>query len=61
MEPTLANGQPAVRAYLFGDPMGIAVLDCRTDGIAVFAGVGREVAARASAMVSASVLVRRMV
>jgi RNA polymerase sigma-70 factor (ECF subfamily) len=34
MEPTLANGQPAVRAYLFGDPMGIAVLDCRTDGIA---------------------------
>jgi RNA polymerase sigma-70 factor (ECF subfamily) len=34
MEPTLANGQPAVRAYLSGDPMGIAVLDCRTDGIA---------------------------
>jgi RNA polymerase sigma-70 factor (ECF subfamily) len=34
MEPTVANGQPAVRAYWFGEPMGIAVLDCRADGLA---------------------------
>lgn len=34
MEPTLANGQPAARAYLRGEPLGIAVLDCRADGIA---------------------------
>jgi hypothetical protein len=34
MERTVANGQPAVRAYWLGKPLGIAVLDCRVDGIA---------------------------
>ena len=34
MEPTVANGQPAVRAHHLGEPMGIAVLDCRADGVA---------------------------
>jgi RNA polymerase sigma-70 factor (ECF subfamily) len=34
MERTLANGQPAVAAYLHGEPFGVAVLDVRRDGIA---------------------------
>jgi RNA polymerase sigma-70 factor (ECF subfamily) len=34
MVPTVANGQPAVAAYLHGQPFGIAVLDVRRDGIA---------------------------
>jgi RNA polymerase sigma-70 factor (TIGR02960 family) len=34
MEPTVANGQPAARVWLRGEPLGIAVLDCREDGIA---------------------------
>ena len=34
MERTVANGQPAVMAYLHGEPFGIAVLDTRHDGIA---------------------------
>jgi DNA-directed RNA polymerase specialized sigma24 family protein len=34
MTRTMANGQPAVAAYLLGEPLGIAVLDVRRDGIA---------------------------
>ena len=34
MERTVANGQPAVAAYLRGQPFGIAVLDARRDRIA---------------------------
>ena len=34
MDPTMANGQPAVAAYLNGGPYGLAVLDIRRDGIA---------------------------
>ncbi|WP_250009808.1 RNA polymerase subunit sigma-70 [Actinoplanes sp. M2I2] len=34
MEPVVANGQPAARAHLKGEPLGVAVLDCRVDGIA---------------------------
>jgi RNA polymerase sigma-70 factor (ECF subfamily) len=34
MDRTLANGQPAVKAYLRGRPFGVAVLDARRDGIA---------------------------
>jgi RNA polymerase sigma-70 factor (ECF subfamily) len=34
MERTVANGQPAVAAYLQGERFGIAVLDVRRDGIA---------------------------
>lgn len=34
MVPTIANGQPAVTAYLHGLPFGIAVLDARGDGLA---------------------------
>jgi RNA polymerase sigma-70 factor (TIGR02960 family) len=34
MEPALANGQPAARAHHLGSPWGVAVLDCRADGIA---------------------------
>ncbi|MBM2614800.1 sigma-70 family RNA polymerase sigma factor [Actinoplanes sp. LDG1-06] len=34
MEPVVANGQPAARVHQWGEPMGVAVLDCRTDGIA---------------------------
>jgi RNA polymerase sigma-70 factor, ECF subfamily len=34
MYRTLANGQPAVAAYMHGQPFGIAVLDVRGDGIA---------------------------
>jgi RNA polymerase sigma-70 factor, ECF subfamily len=34
MDRTVANGQPAVAAYLDGEPFGIAVLDVRRDGIA---------------------------
>ncbi|GAA0264613.1 sigma-70 family RNA polymerase sigma factor [Cryptosporangium japonicum] len=34
MEPTIANNQPAARAFRFGEPLGVAVLDCRLDGIA---------------------------
>ncbi len=34
MEPTVANGQPAVRVDLRDQPMGVAVLDVRRDGIA---------------------------
>jgi hypothetical protein len=40
MERTLANGQPAVAAYLHGQPFGIAVLDVRQDGIAGIAVFG---------------------
>jgi hypothetical protein len=39
MDRTVANGQPAVTAYLRGQPLGVAVLDIRRDaiaGIAVF-------------------------
>ena len=41
MDRTVANGQPAVAAYLRGQPFGIAVLDVRRDGaagITVFGG-----------------------
>jgi len=34
MDRTIANGQPAVAAYLRGQPLGVAVLDTRRDGIA---------------------------
>jgi RNA polymerase sigma-70 factor (ECF subfamily) len=34
MEPTIANGRPAVAAHLQGQPFGVAVLDTRRDGIA---------------------------
>jgi RNA polymerase sigma-70 factor, ECF subfamily len=34
MDRTVANGQPAVAAYLLGQPFGVAVLDIRRDGIA---------------------------
>jgi RNA polymerase sigma-70 factor (ECF subfamily) len=34
MVRTVANGQPAVAAYLRGEPFGVAVLDVRRDGIA---------------------------
>jgi RNA polymerase sigma-70 factor (TIGR02960 family) len=34
MDRIVANGQPAVAAYLQGQPFGIAVLDARRDGIA---------------------------
>ncbi|MFI5960253.1 RNA polymerase subunit sigma-70 [Cryptosporangium sp. NPDC051539] len=34
MEPVVANGQPAARVWLHGEPMGLAVLDSRADGIA---------------------------
>jgi hypothetical protein len=34
MDRTIANGQPAVAAYLQGRPFGAAVLDVRRDGIA---------------------------
>ena len=34
MDRTVANGQPAVCAYLHGQPLGVAVLDVRRDGIA---------------------------
>ena len=34
MDRTVANGQPAVAAYLHGQPFGVAVLDVRRDGIA---------------------------
>jgi hypothetical protein len=34
MEPTVANGQPAVRVHLRDQPIGVAVLDVRRDGIA---------------------------
>ncbi len=34
MERTVANGQPAVAAYLQRQPFGVAVLDVRRDGIA---------------------------
>ena len=34
MDRTIANGQPAVTAYLHGQPFGVAVLDIRRDGIA---------------------------
>jgi RNA polymerase sigma-70 factor, ECF subfamily len=34
MQRTVANGQPAVAAYLHGQPFGIALLDVRRDGIA---------------------------
>jgi RNA polymerase sigma-70 factor (ECF subfamily) len=34
MQRTVANGQPAVAAYLQGEPFGVAVLDVRRDGIA---------------------------
>ena len=34
MEPAIANGQPAAIVHLLGEPLGVAVLDCRTDGIA---------------------------
>ena len=34
MDRTVANGQPAVRVHLHGQPMGVAVLDVRRDGIA---------------------------
>jgi RNA polymerase sigma-70 factor, ECF subfamily len=33
MDRTIANGQPAVTAYLRGQPFGVAVLDVRRDGI----------------------------
>ncbi|MBL7262280.1 sigma-70 family RNA polymerase sigma factor [Paractinoplanes lichenicola] len=34
MEATVANGQPAAVVHWWGKPAGVAVLDCRTDGIA---------------------------
>ena len=34
MQRTAANGQPAVIVHLHGQPMGVAVLDVRADGIA---------------------------
>ena len=34
MDRTIANGQPAVVAYLHDQPLGVAVLDVRRDGIA---------------------------
>jgi RNA polymerase sigma-70 factor (TIGR02960 family) len=34
MERMVANGQPAVRACMHGQPFGVAVLDVRRDGIA---------------------------
>lgn len=34
MDSTVANGQPAVAAYLQGQPFGVALLDIRRDGIA---------------------------
>ena len=34
MDRTVANGQPAVTAYLRGQPLGVAVLDIRRDAIA---------------------------
>jgi RNA polymerase sigma-70 factor (TIGR02960 family) len=34
MDRVVANGQPAVAAYLRGEPFGVAVLDVRRDGIA---------------------------
>ncbi len=34
MEPVVVNGQPAAVVHLKGEPMGVAVLDCRLDGIA---------------------------
>lgn len=34
MRRVVANGQPAVTAYLRGEPFGVAVLDLRHDGIA---------------------------
>jgi RNA polymerase sigma-70 factor, ECF subfamily len=34
MDRIVANGQPAVCAYLHGQPLGVAVLDVRRDGIA---------------------------
>jgi len=34
MRPTLANGAPAVTVDLHGQPLGVAVLDVRRDGIA---------------------------
>ncbi len=34
MIPTMANGQPAVQAFQYGQPFGISVLDVRRDGIA---------------------------
>jgi RNA polymerase sigma-70 factor (TIGR02960 family) len=34
MDRTVANGQPAVAAYLHGRPFGVAVLDARRNGIA---------------------------
>ncbi|SHN35033.1 RNA polymerase subunit sigma-70 [Cryptosporangium aurantiacum] len=40
MEPTIANGQPAAGAYLRGEPWGLAVLDCRVDGIAAITVFG---------------------
>lgn len=40
MSPTIANGQPAVAAYLQGEPFGVALLDTRHDGIAAITVFG---------------------
>jgi RNA polymerase sigma-70 factor, ECF subfamily len=40
MDRTVANGQPAVAAYLRGQPFGLAVLDIRRDGIVGIAVFG---------------------
>lgn len=40
MDRTIANGQPAVAAYLQAQPFGVAVLDTRRDGIAAITVFG---------------------
>ena len=40
MSRTIANGQPAVAAYLQGEPFGVALLDTRHDGIAAITVFG---------------------
>jgi RNA polymerase sigma-70 factor (ECF subfamily) len=40
MNRTIANGQPAVVAYLQAQPFGVAVLDTRRDGIAAITVFG---------------------
>jgi hypothetical protein len=40
MDPTVANGQPAVAAYLREKPFGVALLDIRRDDIAAITVFG---------------------
>lgn len=40
MDRMVANGQPAVAAYLHGQPFGVALLDTRRDGVAAITVFG---------------------